>query len=306
MWGCGDVGSRLSGSRGWRIGLVPGGPGSMATMSGSRSWPRPFRSGPRPSRIGRIGCWPRISPQRSESPESQVGRILAELDIKPHRVRAWLARPDDSEFWERAADVCGLYLSPPQNALVLSVDEKTAVQARSRKHPTRPTKPGRPERQEFEYRRHGTASFIAALDVATGEVLAQDVDRNTAVNFIGFLEDIDQMVDPLTGDPSGPRQRGGPCRQSHQNLAGGPSPVRDTSPSQTRLLAKPGGAVLLHSHPPTLETRRVQVSRRPHRAGDGLHPGTQQESKTVPLNLRRHTPQSSMTTRVLLLRGCTR
>lgn len=128
--------------------------------------------------------------------ESQVGRILAELDIKPHRVRSWLHRPDDPEFWEKAADVCGLYLSPPQNALVLSVDEKTAVGARSRKHPILGAGPGRPERQEFEYQRNGTASFIAALDVSTGEVLATEVDRNTAANFIGFLTDIDRMTDP--------------------------------------------------------------------------------------------------------------
>jgi transposase len=56
---------------------------------------------------------------------SQVGRILADLDIKPHRVRSWITRPDDPGFWERAADICGLYLVPPTNALVLSVDEKT-------------------------------------------------------------------------------------------------------------------------------------------------------------------------------------
>jgi transposase len=127
---------------------------------------------------------------------SQIGRILTDLDIKPHRVRAWLNRADDPEFWERAADVCGLYLSPPQNALVLSVDEKTAVPARSRRHPTRPAGPGRPQRQEFEYRRHGVASFITALDVATGQVTASDVDRNTAVNFISFLDDLDDTVDP--------------------------------------------------------------------------------------------------------------
>ena len=128
--------------------------------------------------------------------ESQIGRILAELDIKPHRVRSWLSRPDDPTFWERAADVCGLYLSPPHNALVLSVDEKTAVPARSRQHPTQPAEPGRPERQEFEYRRHGTANFIAALNVASGEVLATDVDRNTAANFITFLEDLERSVHP--------------------------------------------------------------------------------------------------------------
>lgn len=128
--------------------------------------------------------------------ESQIGRILAELDIKPHRVRSWLNRGDDPEFWERAADVCGLYLSPPQNALVLSVDEKTAVPARSRTHPTLPAGPGKPERQEFEYRRHGVANFITALDVATGEVSATDVDRTTAANFITFLDDLEDQVDP--------------------------------------------------------------------------------------------------------------
>ena len=127
---------------------------------------------------------------------SQIGRILSEMDVKPHKMRSWLNRRDDPEFWERAADVCGLYLSPPQNALVLSVDEKTAVPARSPRYPTKPAVPGQPARREFEYRRHGTASFIAALDVVTGEVLAGDVDRNTAANFVAFLEDLDRTIDP--------------------------------------------------------------------------------------------------------------
>jgi len=126
---------------------------------------------------------------------SQVGRILAELDIKPHQVRGWLTRADDPTFWERAADVCALYLSRPTNALVLSVDEKTAIAARSRKHPTRPVAPGRRERREFEYRRHGTASIVAALDVHTGNVVAADIPRNDAEHFIGFLERIDTDVD---------------------------------------------------------------------------------------------------------------
>jgi transposase len=126
---------------------------------------------------------------------SQVGRILAELDIKPHQVRGWLTRKDDPTFWERAADVCAMYLSPPTNALVLSIDEKTGIGARSRKHPLRPATPGRPERQEFEYIRHGTASIIAALDVHSGHVLADDIPRNNAACFIEFLERIDWVVD---------------------------------------------------------------------------------------------------------------
>lgn len=127
---------------------------------------------------------------------SQVGRILAALDIKPHLVRSWLTRPEDPEFWERAADVCGLYLSRPQSALVLSVDEKTAVPARSPKHPTKAAAPGQVERREFEYRRHGTASFVAALDVHSGKVLAEAIERNDADHFIAFLAGLDGAVDP--------------------------------------------------------------------------------------------------------------
>jgi transposase len=126
---------------------------------------------------------------------SQIGRILADLDLKPHRVRSWITRPDDPRFWERAADICGLYLVPPTNALVLSVDEKTGMPARSRTRPTTPVGPGRPARQEHEYVRHGTAILLAALDVHGGGIFqATDLDRNTAANFIDFLDDLDAKV----------------------------------------------------------------------------------------------------------------
>ena len=126
---------------------------------------------------------------------SQIGRILADLDLKPHRVRGWITRPDDPGFWERAADVCGLELAPPTNALVLSVDEKTGIGARSRTRPRKPVAPGRPARQEHDYVRHGTASLLAALDGQRGGVLqATDLDRNTAANFTCFLEELDTRV----------------------------------------------------------------------------------------------------------------
>jgi transposase len=126
---------------------------------------------------------------------SQIGRILADLDIKPHRVRSWITRPDDPGFWERAADICGLYLVPPTNALVLSVDEQTGIGARSRTRPTTAPAPGRPARQEHEYVRHGTAILLAALDVHGGGIVqATDLDRNTATNFIDFLDALDAKV----------------------------------------------------------------------------------------------------------------
>ncbi len=125
---------------------------------------------------------------------SYIGRTLKRLDLKPHKVRGWLNRRDTPQLWERAADVCGLYLNPPVNALVLSVDEKTAIAARSPKHPTQPVAPGQPTRREFEYVRHGTACLMAALDVASGPVLGRDAARNDAANFIDFLADIDGAV----------------------------------------------------------------------------------------------------------------
>ncbi|MGH9486950.1 MAG: IS630 family transposase [Terriglobales bacterium] len=126
---------------------------------------------------------------------SQIGRILAADDVRPHKVDGWLTRKDSPEFWERAADVCGLYLSPPENAVVLSIDEKTGIQAKSRKHPTTPVAPGRPARREFEYKRHGTASLLAALDVTTGKVRATDIARNDSATFVSFLEEIDASTD---------------------------------------------------------------------------------------------------------------
>ncbi|WP_405667189.1 hypothetical protein OG379_34980 [Streptomyces sp. NBC_01166] len=69
---------------------------------------------------------------------SQVGRILADLDLKPHQVRGWLTRRDTPDFWQRAIGVCDLPLAPPEGAVVLSIDEKTAVAVRSRRHPGQP------------------------------------------------------------------------------------------------------------------------------------------------------------------------
>ncbi|WNI16142.1 IS630 family transposase [Actinacidiphila sp. ITFR-21] len=129
---------------------------------------------------------------------SHVGRILADLDLKPHKVRGWLTRRDTPDFWQRAEHICDLYRNPPQGAVLLSVDEKTAVAARSRKHPGRPATPGRAARQEFEYVRHGTASLVAALDVRTGEVLTEVITRNNAATFTGFLNRIDTLIPPGT------------------------------------------------------------------------------------------------------------
>jgi transposase len=125
---------------------------------------------------------------------SQVGRILAEADLKPHKVRGWLNRPDDPVFFTRAQAICHLYQHIPADTVLLSVDEKTGIQAKSRKHPTRRARPGHPARREFEYVRHGTVSLLAAMNVATGQVHPKIIGRNNSETFIEFLTELDQTI----------------------------------------------------------------------------------------------------------------
>ncbi|WP_323373803.1 IS630 family transposase [Plantactinospora alkalitolerans] len=126
---------------------------------------------------------------------SQVWRICQGLDLKPWQYESWMTS-HDPDFWVKAADVCGLYVDPPVNAVVWSVDEKTGMRARSRVNPTRPaqpaagSRPGRRARREFEYRRHGTAVLYAGLNVHDGQVAAWVTDSTRADNFIAFLTDL--------------------------------------------------------------------------------------------------------------------
>ena len=127
---------------------------------------------------------------------STVGRVLGEAKLRPHKVRGWLSRADDDTFWLRAGQICRLYLDPPPGTALISVDEKTGVQAKSRKHPGIPARPGRDARREFEYVRHGTVSIIAAMNVTTGEVIAERIRRNDSATFTRFLTMLDQATDP--------------------------------------------------------------------------------------------------------------
>lgn len=127
---------------------------------------------------------------------SQVGRVLAAAELAPHRVRGWLNRRDDEQFWTQAATVCELYLRPAPNTVVICIDEKTGIQAKHRVHAERRPAPGRVARREFEYVRNGTVSIIAALQVATGQVVVEPISRNDSATFIGFLHRLDQCIDP--------------------------------------------------------------------------------------------------------------
>jgi transposase len=125
--------------------------------------------------------------------KSQTHAILAEADLKPHQVRSWLTSIDP-EFETKQADVCGLYLNPPEGAIVVSLDEKTSIQAKEPIRAEIPIRPGTPARREFEYRRHGTVALLAALLVHTGEVKGNVYERNSRVEFLDFLERLEAEI----------------------------------------------------------------------------------------------------------------
>lgn len=118
-----------------------------------------------------------------------VARAWARAGLKPHRLERYMAS-DDPDFEQKAADVIGLYVNPPEHAAVFCVDEKTAIQALDRLDPVLPFSPGRVERHGFEYRRHGTLSLYAALETRSGEVLGKTAERHTSEEFVSFLGEI--------------------------------------------------------------------------------------------------------------------
>ena len=118
-----------------------------------------------------------------------VARVWRRAGLQPHRLERYMLS-DDPDFEQKAADVLGLYLHPPQHAAVFAADEKTAIQALARVDPLLPLSPGRAERHGFEYYRHGTLSLYAALDTRTGEIVGQTVPRHTSEAFVEFLGDI--------------------------------------------------------------------------------------------------------------------
>lgn len=125
--------------------------------------------------------------------QSAVHRIWKAFGLQPHRSETFkLSR--DPQFVAKVRDVVGLYLNPPERAVVLCVDEKSQIQALDRTQPILPMRPGLPERATHDYKRHGTSSLYAALDLSTGRVIGQLHSRHRAIEFKQFLRALDREV----------------------------------------------------------------------------------------------------------------
>jgi transposase len=122
-----------------------------------------------------------------------VARIWRAFGLQPHRVESFKLSSDPF-FVEKVRDIVGLYLNPPQHAVVLCVDEKSQVQALDRTRPVLPLRPGLAERQTHDYVRHGTTSLFAALEVATGQVIGKCQRRHRSQEFLQFLAEVDRQL----------------------------------------------------------------------------------------------------------------
>lgn len=125
--------------------------------------------------------------------QTSIVRIWHAFGLQPHRTQSFKLSTDPL-FIEKVRDIVGLYLNPPERALVLCTDEKAQIQALDRSQPAFPMLPGTPERRSWDYLRHGTTSLFAALDVASGKVIGQMHRRHRAIEFLKFLERIDHEV----------------------------------------------------------------------------------------------------------------
>jgi transposase len=125
--------------------------------------------------------------------QSAVSRIWRAFGLQPHRTETWKLSKDP-QFVAKVRDVVGLYLDPPERAVVLCVDEKSQIQALDRTAPILPMLPGTPERATHDYKRSGTSSLYAALDITTGKVIGSLHSRHRAIEFKKFLQTLDHEV----------------------------------------------------------------------------------------------------------------
>jgi len=122
--------------------------------------------------------------------QSKVQQILKQADLKPHKIEYWCGKSTDIEFESKMINIVGLYMNPPDNALVLCVDEKTQIQALDRTQPVLPLKEKAPKRLTATYKRNGTVALLAALSVHQGEITAKTVEKNNAESFLIFLKEL--------------------------------------------------------------------------------------------------------------------
>jgi transposase len=226
-----------------------------------------------------------------------ISRLWRQFGIAPWRCETFKFSTDP-QLEAKVRDVVGLYLNPPDNAIVLSVDEKSQVQALDRTAPMLPLRPGMPERQTHDYKRHGTTTLFAALEIATGKVTDACYPRHRHQEFLRFLKQFAKTY---------PRQHLHlVCDNCEDDQAPTNIPTSAPGSSATRgspalhpdlgILAEHGRDLFRHHHPPSHPPRQLHQRPRPHQHHPPLHRQLQRPLPTLHLDQRRrHHPRQSAT-----------
>ena len=192
---------------------------------------------------------------------SSVQRIWRAHGLQPHRVRQFKLS-NDPRFVDKLRDVVGLYVDPPAHAIVLSVDEKSQIQALDRTQPGLPLKKGRAGTMTHDYKRHGTTTLFAALNVLDGTVIGRNMQRHRHQEFIRFLNAIERAG---SGGKDNPRHRRQLCNaQTSQGapMACSPPPLDFPLHSNFGVLAQRRRGIFRNTHKAATKARRVPIRRR--------------------------------------------
>ena len=208
--------------------------------------------------------------------QSAISRIWRAFALQPHRVETFKLSKDQL-FVDKVRDIVGLYFNPPDRALVLCVDEKSQIQALDRSAPVLPLAVGLPERRPHDYRRHGTTSLFAALNVATGSVIGECHRRHRSQEFLQFLKTIAASVPPARS-PSDSRQLRHAQNAARAPLAGGPSALPRAFHADRRFVAQPCRALV-----------RAAVGKANQARCTPKHAGTGTRDSRVPRHHQRRT-----------------
>ena len=201
--------------------------------------------------------------------QTAISRIWRAFGLKPHLVQTWKLSTDP-QFIDKVRDLVGLYLNPPEAAVVLCVDEKSQIQALDRTAPVLPLMPGSPQRRSHDYTRHGTTNLYAALNLASGLVISQMTPRHRAIEFRQFLNRVDQAVPPRAGRARDLRQLLHPQDPGDPALAGRPPPLPPAFHPDLQLLVEPGGAVVCRVDDQVAAAWQPSVGAGAHRLDPGL------------------------------------
>jgi transposase len=202
---------------------------------------------------------------------SAVQRIWDAHRLQPHRIRTF-KRSNDPAFAAKVEDIVGLYMNPPAHAVVVSIDEKSQIQALDRTQPGLPLKPGRCGTMTHDYKRHGTTTLFAALNILDGTVVGRCMPKHTHQEFIKFLNAVDRGRPGGQARPCHRRQLRHAQTSEGQGVAGRTSALDVPLHPDLGILDQRRRGLLLGHHPQTHPTRRVHLPCRPSGRYPTLHP----------------------------------